>query len=185
MIIFDHNLCRINALNDAVVPGKDHITRIAGHHRFHSRADERGLRFDQRHCLALHVGSHQGPVGIVVFQERDQCRCNAHNLLGRNVHVLDLVRRDRHKIIRVPRRNRFGNQPAPSIDFRIGLTDYMTFSINGRQGFNVIRHTAVFHFSIRRLDKPKFVHARVRCQRRDQADVRTLGRFNGTDATVV
>ena len=47
----------------------------------------------KRHCLALHVRAHQGAVGVVVLQERDQRRRDRDDLLGRHVHVLDAIRR--------------------------------------------------------------------------------------------
>ncbi len=48
----------------------------------------------QRHGLLLHVGAHQGAVGVVVLEERDQRRADRDDLLGRHVHEVDLGRRD-------------------------------------------------------------------------------------------
>ncbi len=36
-------------------------------------------------------GTHESPIGVVVFQERDQARRYPNHLLGRNVDVLYLV----------------------------------------------------------------------------------------------
>ena len=52
-------------------------------------ATMRALRLEQRHRLALHVRTHQGAVGIVVFQERDERGRDGDELLGRDVHVVD------------------------------------------------------------------------------------------------
>ena len=57
--------------------------RVAGHHDvagvdrgavLEPGADERRLGDHQRHRLPLHVRPHQGAVGVVVLQERDQRR---------------------------------------------------------------------------------------------------------------
>ena len=57
--------------------------------------DDRRLGDQQRHRLALHVRAHQRAVGVVVLEERDQAGRDADHLLGRDVHVLDLVDRRR------------------------------------------------------------------------------------------
>src|SRR3954451_10541654 len=38
----------------------------------HAGPDDRGLRLEKRHGLALHVRAHEGPVRVVVLEERDQ-----------------------------------------------------------------------------------------------------------------
>ncbi len=45
---------------------------------------------EQGHRLPLHVGPHQGAVGIVVLQEGYQCCRDAEYLLGRDVHEIYL-----------------------------------------------------------------------------------------------
>src|SRR5438045_1361810 len=50
---------------------------------------------------------------------------------------------------------------------------------------DLVGDSTVLHLAIRRLDKPELVDARVARQRRDQADVRTFGRFNRANASVV
>ena len=38
----------------------------------------------------MHVRSHQGPVSVIVFEERDKRRGDRNELLRRNVHILRL-----------------------------------------------------------------------------------------------
>jgi hypothetical protein len=45
----------------------------------------------QRHRLPLHVRAHQGAVGVVVLEERNQRSGDANGLLRRDVDVADLV----------------------------------------------------------------------------------------------
>ncbi len=58
-------------------------------------ADVGGLGPHQRHGLALHVGAHERPVGVVVLEERDQRGGDRDDLLRRDVHELDLGGRHR------------------------------------------------------------------------------------------
>src|SRR5437773_5004523 len=53
---------------------------------FRSGADKRGLGPQERHGLLLHVGAHEGPVGVVVLDEGDQGGGDRDDLLGRHVH---------------------------------------------------------------------------------------------------
>ena len=39
---------------------------------FHTCSDDRCLRLDERYCLTLHVGAHEGTVSVVVTKERDK-----------------------------------------------------------------------------------------------------------------
>ena len=76
----------------AVDLGDDQLSTVPGHPAFDAGADHRRLRPQQRHGLTLHIGTHQGPVGVVMLQERYKRRRHAHDLHGRNVHVVDQVR---------------------------------------------------------------------------------------------
>jgi hypothetical protein len=59
-------------LDDARRLGHDHVAGVAGGAGLDAGADVGGLGHDQRHGLLLHVGAHQGPVGVVVLDEGDQ-----------------------------------------------------------------------------------------------------------------
>ena len=58
------------------------VLLAGGHHR--------GLRTQQGHGLTLHVGTHQGTVGVVVLQEGDHGSRDGHHHLGGHVHVIHL-----------------------------------------------------------------------------------------------
>ena len=68
---------------------------------FHAGADERRLGHEQRHALALHVRTHQRAVRVVVLEERNQAGGDGDELLGRDVHVVDLARRDFEEVAAV------------------------------------------------------------------------------------
>jgi len=55
---------------------------IVGAFFFHSRANPRRFGKYQRHRLPLHVGTHEGAVGVIVFQEGNKGSGNRNNLFG-------------------------------------------------------------------------------------------------------
>ncbi len=59
-------------LDDAGLGRDDNVTGVDRGAVFHPGTHQRGLPTQQRDRLALHVGAHQGPVGVVVLEERDE-----------------------------------------------------------------------------------------------------------------
>ena len=55
----------------------------------HTGSYYRCLGGKKRHCLTLHVRSHQCSVCIIVLQERNQCCSNGEHHLWRYVHVIE------------------------------------------------------------------------------------------------
>ena len=84
----------VDLVDDAGPARRDGGAGIARDDRFHAGADERRVRLHERHRLALHVRAHEGAVGVVVLEERDQRRGDRDELLRRHVHEIDAVRRD-------------------------------------------------------------------------------------------
>ncbi len=73
----------------------------------HARAHVRGGGVEQRHGLALHVRAHEGAVGVVVLEERNE-RGGATEIIwrGGDVHVVDLLggpRRGAERAVEVAR----------------------------------------------------------------------------------
>jgi hypothetical protein len=62
--------------------GEHDVAGVDGGAELHAGADERRLGGQQRHGLALHVRAHQGAVGVVVLEERDQRRGDRDDLRG-------------------------------------------------------------------------------------------------------
>jgi hypothetical protein len=80
----------VDALDD---PARLAIDAHAGVDRdasLHARADERRLGAHERHRLALHVRAHERAVRVVVLEERHERGRDAHHLVRRHVHELDL-----------------------------------------------------------------------------------------------
>ena len=64
-----HDAVGVNVFHLAIGRGHDARARVAGHVHFHTRAHKGLFRAQQRHCLALHVGTHERAVGVVMLQE--------------------------------------------------------------------------------------------------------------------
>jgi hypothetical protein len=77
----------------AVALGEEDVAGVAGGPRLDAGADVGRLGHHQRHRLLLHVGAHQGTVGVVVLDEGDQGGRDRHDLLRRDVHEVHLGRR--------------------------------------------------------------------------------------------
>ena len=84
----------VDEVDHAGVLGQQHVTGVERRAALHAGADQRRVRLQQRHGLALHVRAHQGAVGVVVLEERDHRRGDGPDLLGRDVDQVDLGRLD-------------------------------------------------------------------------------------------
>ena len=115
MVGLDDDAFGIDEIDDAVAFCDDDRARIACGDLFHSGTDIRRFGTKKRNRLTLHVRTHQGPVGVVVLEERDQ-RCGDRNeLFRRNVHILD---------VRTVGRNEFALLPGG-----VSLVDEIAFFI--------------------------------------------------------
>ena len=97
----DDDPLRVDLVDHTAPAGDDGGNGIPGHHFLHAGPDERRLGADQWHRLTLHVGTHQGAVGIVVLEEGNEGSGDRHQLLGRHVHHVD-IGRFRHDEFAIP-----------------------------------------------------------------------------------
>ena len=111
-VVHDHDPGRLSHYDRALLPRQHHLARVAGRLQLDARAHDRRSRHEQRHRLALHVRTHQGAVGVVVLQERDQRRRDRHDLLGRHVHVVHAVGRLLQEVLVVAQQSRSGPRSA-------------------------------------------------------------------------
>ena len=98
VVVVDDHPGRIDVGDRPILQRLDDHAGIAGHGPLQSGGDDRRLGHQQRHRLALHVRTHQRAVGVVVLEERDQPGRDADHLLGRDVHVLDLIDGNRDEV---------------------------------------------------------------------------------------
>ena len=185
IIDLDDNPVGIDIIDNTTTGSSHHRTRVNGASALDPGADHRFFRTQARHGLALHVGTHQGAVGIVMLQEWNQRSRDRDNLRGRHVHVLHFVRRDQHEFAGFTARHQLIHQLACRIHGRIGLGNDIFAFFNRRQIVNLVGHFAVDHATIRCFEKAIFVQACIQGQRVDQTNVRAFRCFNRADTTIV
>ena len=172
--------------NDAVGFGDHHRTRIASSFRFETGADERCFGNEKRHALALHVRAHERAVRVVVLKERNQTCGDGDQLLGRNVHVVDIGRQRLDELTTLfTGGDALGEETAFFVDRVVCLGDEEIFLLVGGEVFDLVGDLAIAHFAIRRLDEAELIDAGVGTHRVDQTDVRTFRCFDRADAAVV
>ena len=110
MIAFDahDDALGVDLIHDAVALAEHHRAGIASGDALHAGADQRSFAADQRNGLALHVGTHQGAVGVVVFQERNQAGSDGNELLRRDVDVIDFIAMLEHEVSGLTAVDEFG-----------------------------------------------------------------------------
>ena len=181
----DNDTRRVHLIDDAGAAGGDRGARIARDHFFHAGADERRLGLDERHGLTLHVRAHEGAVGVVVLEERDERRGDRHELLRRHVDVVDLVRGTSSTSPLKRQVTRSSVELALGVDAGVGLGDVVAHLLHRGEVDDLVGHLAVLDLAVRALDEAVLVDARERRERVDETDVRTFRRLDRADAAVV
>ena len=148
-------------------------------------ADQRLLGDERRHRLALHVGTHERAVGVVVLEERNQRRGHRHDLRRRDVDIFHLVRRGQHEFVLAAARDQLVGEAAARVECRVRLRDHELALLDGGQVIHLVDHLAVVHLAVRRLEETVLVGARIHRERVDQADVRAFRRFDRAHAAVM
>ena len=155
----------VHVLHKAPAPGHHRDPRIPGHHAFHARAHQGRAAGQQRHRLALHVGAHQGPVGVVVLQEGDQGGGHAHQLVGGHVHVINIFGVGNDEFPPFPGFDHIRQKPPFAVQGGVGLGDDLVTFLQGAQVPDLLgdpgRHLAAlfrpFHHPVGGFDEPQLV----------------------------
>ena len=154
----DHNLFCGHGGHDAVRLGLDERMRILRHLGLHPRGDKRRLRGQQRYRLALHVRSHQGPIRIVMLQEGDQTGGDGHQLLGRHVHVIDLVRWPVDKVRPKAAGHLLGGELTIVVNRLVCLGNVVLLLNVASQVIDLVGDSALDHLAVGALYESKIVH---------------------------
>ena len=125
--------------------GPQHVAGIDGGAELHAGADQRSLGLEQRHCLPLHVGPHQGPVGVVVLQEGHERGGDRHHLLRRDIHVGDVLAPRAHVLTagRVGQHGVFEELAGGDVERRARGSDGVLLFLVGREPEDVVGDPAV------------------------------------------
>ena len=181
----DHDAGGVHLIDHTGAAGDDGHTRVTGNPRFHAGADDRRFGTDQRHSLTLHVRSHQGAVGVVVLEERDQRRSHRNQLLWRDVHQLDVGRTGKTDLAGTADRDQLADKGTLCVEFGVGLGDGVPPLFHHRNVTHFIGNLAIDNLTIRRFDEAVAVDFGKCGQRVDQADVRAFRRLDRADPAVM
>ena len=185
-LLLDDDLVTVDLHDLASDIGNDHVTRILSGPPLNTRPDQRGVGRQKRDGLALHVGAHQGTVGIVVFEERNQRGRHGDDLLRRHVHVVDVLRQHVFDFTTgSTNEDTLVFEGASVLERRVGLGYDIPLFLDGSQILDLVGDLVPLDLAVRGLDETEPVDSRIRSKRTDQADVRTLRWLDGTHASGV
>ena len=142
---------------------------------------------EKRHRLALHIGAHQGTVGVVVLEEGHKGRSHGHQLLRRHIHIVDVFAAGAH-VFAARSSSQHGvleEHLRLGIEGGVRLRDGELLFFVGGEPLDVVGDFALFHPAIGSLDEAELVHGSVARKGADEADVRAFGRLDGAHAPVV
>ena len=178
----------VHVFHHAVTFCGDHRAGVFAELLLDAGADDGRLAAHQRNGLAHHVRSHQCTVGIIVLQEGNHAGSDRSDLLGSNVHEVDL-RRGHHGIVVVlTALHDLTDERAVVSQGRVALTDHQTLFLFGRHIAHALVgevYHGVLHLAVGGLNEAEVVDLGKHAERADQTDVGTFGRLDGTEAAVV
>jgi hypothetical protein len=100
-VLGDDDAAGVGGGDDAGAFGDDHGPRVDGDAALEAGAHEGSLGHHERHALALHVGTHERAVRVVMLQEGDERGGDGDDLLRGDVHVVDVFRVDFEDVVAV------------------------------------------------------------------------------------
>ena len=184
------DLSRGRTLYHAV--GLGHYAHAGVHGRlfFHTCSNHRRLCHKKRHGLTLHVGTHQGTVGVVIFQEGDEGRCHGEYHLRGNVHVIEHAALILLSLFPVTTGYVLTDEMTFLVQRLVGLSHVVIVFLIRRHIYNFIGNhrilrVRVIDLAVRSLHESVLVDPGVAGQGVDQSDVGTFRGLNGTHSSVV
>ena len=133
------------------------------------------------------VGPHQGPVGVVVFQEWNTCGSYGNNLLWNNVYVVDPVWTYFDVVFPVPAKDHVINEGAVFVQRSIGPGDDVVVFFIGSQVVDLVGNLVGCpgNAPVWGFQEAVLVDDGVSGHGVDQTDVRAFWRFDWAQTAVV
>src|SRR6267378_4056010 len=144
----------VDLIDDTFALAEHDRAGIARGDTLHASADERRFALDERHSLALHVGTHECAVGVVVFEERNQAGSHRNELLRRNVDVVDLIAALEDEVAGLTAVDQLGGNLQALIERYVGLRDdVLVFFPSGKiEAVRFVNDLAAFELFVEILD---------------------------------
>ena len=183
-VLRDDDTAGVGGGDDAGAFGDDDRLRVDGDATFEAGAHERGFGHDEGHALALHVGTHERAVRVVMLQERDEGGGDGDDLLRRDVHVIDVFRIHFEDVV-AETDGHLALEAGGVVEFGVGLSDLEFFFLVRGHEFDLAGDLATHDLTVRSFDEAELVDTRVGGERVDEADVRTFRGLDRADTAVV
>src|SRR5690606_32453711 len=180
-----HDTAGIDRIDHAATTSHHADTGVTGDVALHAGTHQRLAGAQGRHGLTLHVRTHEGAVGVVVLEERNQRSGNGNHLLRRHVHQGHVFRSLDGELVEVAHRNQLIDQLPLVVEGGRGLGDHVIGFFDGGQEHDLVGDQGVLHHAVRAFQEAILVGAGIGSQRVDQTDVRTFRGFDRADATIV
>src|SRR6266699_1379990 len=144
----------VDLIDDAFAFAEHHRAGIARRDALHPSADERRFSLDERHRLALHVGTHERAVGVVVLQERNQAGCDRDELFGRNVDIVDFIAALQNEVPGLPTVDQLRGDLQAVIERNVGLRHDVLVFFPGREikAVRLVNDLAALEFFVELFD---------------------------------
>ncbi len=174
-----------NAFHRTAVFGHDDGSGIFRGNLFETGSDDRRICYKERHCLALHIGSHECAVCIIMFEERYQRGGHTHELFRGNIHVLHLFGGHQFEIAQMPAEHQLVYKIVVFVQRGVRLRDHKAVLFVGRKILYLLCHSPFLDFSVRGFKEAILVDLGIGAQRRHKPDIGTFRCFYRTDSPVV
>ncbi len=185
-LIIDFNVGGVHGGHHTIAFRHEHHAGVNGHLVFKAGSHDGSFRTQQGHCLTHHIGAHQGTVGVVVLQERNQGGGDRGNLVGGDVDQVNILTRQ-DRVVGQTAHLHLVAQQAVLVHRSVGLGDtHIVFLFSGQENRLLVElHLAIHHTTIRGDDETEVVNLGKDAQRGDKADVRTFRGLDCTETAVV
>ena len=197
MVLVSGAVLRLN--NNAVGLGTLHYAVSLCHHAdagvhgslyFHTGSHYGGFGSQKGHRLTLHVGSHQGTVGVIVLQEGNQGRRHGEHHLRRHIHVIKTAALVLLSLLSVTAGHILIDEMSLRVQRRISLSHMVIIFFIGGHVDHFIRNSGILgirfiHLPVRRLHESILVNSGIAGQGVDQTDVGTFRGLDGAHSPVM
>src|SRR5690606_18949588 len=155
----NHDTVGINVVDNTATDGLYGRARVNSYGTFDAGTHQRLFGTQARHGLTLHVGTHQGTVGVVVLKEGDQRSSDRNDLRRGHVHVLNILGRRQHGFAGLAAGNQVVDKTAFFVKRGVGLCNDVVAFFDSGQIVDLIADLAVDNLAIRSFEEAKLVQA--------------------------
>ena len=176
-----------STLNDTALLGNNNCTGVNRCLVLHTGSNDRRVGHHKRHCLLLHVRTHERTGVVVVLKERNTACRNRYSHLGACVHKVNLGGLNLDVLGVKSADNSLVYEVAVLVKPLVSLSNNVVVLFIRGEVNNLVGHTAglLVNDSVGSLKEAVIADLCIRCKVGDKTDVGTLGSLNGTDSTVV